>query len=268
MNCESHPSALEDGQIVSEKNNVNSNMDPMGRAILDYVKRQGRAANDHKDEKADKLRVFSPMFEEDEIPLPTLFRSYDDMPKTEQKALDMAKGRVLDVGAGAGCHSLELQKRGLNVTAVDISPLSVEAMKERGVKQVLEQDFFTMKGHFDTILMLMNGIGIVGTLERLPQFFKQLDKMLSPGGQLLCDSSDISYVFETEEGFIEYPDTDGYYGEVSYRMQYKDTIGEPFPWLYIDTETLKHVAEECGYAVEVIAEGEHYDYLARITRKR
>jgi SAM-dependent methyltransferase len=236
---------------------MNSKMDPMGRAIADY----------HKAKKASKLRVFSPMFEEDEIPLTSLFRSYESMPEIERKALDMAKGRVLDVGAGAGCHSLVLQEKGMDVTAIDISPLSVETMKERGVKKVLEQDFFTLDGQYDTILMLMNGIGIVGTLERLPEFFKQLDKILAPGGQLLCDSSDISYVFETDDGIIELPEEMTYYGEHSFQMQYKDTIGEPFDWLYIDADTLRQVANDNGYTAQVVAEGEHYDYLARITKK-
>ena len=194
----------------------------MGRAIADYWKTR----------KASKLRVFSPMFEEDEIPLTTLFRSYNSMAEIERKALDMAKG----------------------------------TMKKRGVKKVLEQDFFTLDGQFDTILMLMNSIGIVGILERLPKFFKQIDKILAPGGQVLCDSSDISYVFETEDGIIELPDNMSYYGEHSFQMQYKDTIGEPFDWLYIDADTLKEKAVRNGYAVEVVAEGEHYDYLARITK--
>ena len=227
-------------------------MDPMGRAIADYFKTK----------KASKLRVFSPMFEEDEIPLPTLFRCYKAMPEIEKKALDMAKGKVLDVGASSGCHSLVLQQRGMDVTAIDISPLSVETMKQRGIKNVAEQDFFTLADQqYDTILMLMNGIGIVGTLERMPEFFKHLDKILAPGGQLLCDSSDISYVFDGD-----IPDDIGYYGEQSFQMQYKNTIGEPFDWLYIDVETLKEVAGANGYLVEVVAEGEHYDYLARITK--
>jgi len=235
---------------------MNSKADPMGRAIADY----------HKEKKAGKLRVFSPMFEEDEIPLTTLFRNYKSMPEIERKALDMAKGKVLDVGAGSGCHSLVLQEKGLDVSAIDISPLSVGTMKDRGVRKVFEQDFFTLKGQYDTILMLMNGIGIVGTLERLPDFFKQLDKILAPGGQVLCDSSDISYVFETEDGIIELPDDMTYYGELSFQMQYKDTIGEPFPWLYIDADTLRERAARNGYAVEVVAEGEHYDFLARIAK--
>jgi SAM-dependent methyltransferase len=236
---------------------MNSNMDPMGRAIADY----------YKHHEADRLRVFSPMFDEDEIPLPTLFRTYASMPSIEQKALDAAQGRTLDVGAASGCHSLILQQRGIDVTAIDISPLSIDTMRQRGVRNVRQQDFFTLKGEqYDTILMLMNGIGIVGTLDRMPEFFRLLDDILAPGGQLLCDSSDISYVFETDEGFIEYPDTGGYYGELSYQMQYKDTIGEPFPWLYIDADTLMQSAHDNGYTADVIAEGEHYDYLARITK--
>ena len=236
----------------------------MGRAIADYYKDKTMVSTNRQ---ASKLRVFSPMFEEDEIPLPTLFRSYESMPEIERKALDMAKGRVLDVGAGAGCHSLVLQEKGLDVTAIDISPLSVETMKERGVKSVNEQDFFSLDDQYDTVLMLMNGIGIVGTLERLPMLFKQLDKILAPGGQVLCDSSDISYVFETEDGMIEVPEDMNYYGEQSFQMQYKDTIGEPFDWLYIDMGTLKEEAETNGYIIKVVAEGEHYDYLARITKK-
>ena len=233
-------------------------MDPMGRAIADYC----------KNKKADRLRVFSPMFEEDEIPLTTLFRKYKAMPEIERKALDIATGKTLDVGAGSGCHSLVLQEKGIDVTAIDISPLSVETMKERGVKKVLEQDFFTLEGQYDTILMLMNGIGIVGTLERLPEFFHKLDKILAPGGQVLCDSSDISYVFENDNGVIELPDIDGYYGELTYQMQYRDTKGASFPWLYIDADMLRVCAESCGYQIEIVQQGEHYDYLARITKKR
>ncbi len=236
---------------------MNRKADPMGRAIADY----------QLTGTADRLRVFSPMFEEDEIPLATLFRTYEEMPEIERKALDMTRGKTLDVGAGSGCHSLVLQGRGVDVTAIDISPLSVETMRQRGVKKVVEQDFFTIGGKYDTILMLMNGIGIVGTLERMPEFFRHLDKILATGGQVLCDSSDISYVFEDENGLIDYPDTGHYYGELSYRMQYKDTIGEPFDWLYIDAETLRKEAEENGYAVEVVAVGEHFDYMARITKK-
>ena len=82
----------------------------------------------------------------------------------------------------------------------------------------------------------------------------------------MCDSSDICYVFETDDGIIELPDDTDYYGELTFQIQYKDTIGEPFDWLYIDADTLKEHAAMNDYHVEVVAEGKHYDYLARITK--
>lgn len=231
--------------------------DPMGQAIADYFKYG----------KAETLRVFSPMFEEDELPVATLFRSFEEMPLIEQTALKMATGHTLDVGAGSGCHTLALQQMGVDVTAIDISPLSVKTMQERGVKRALLLDFFTFEEQFDTVLLLMNGAGMVGTVERLPLLFQTLDRILKPGGQLLCDSSDLCYLFEDEDGIIELPDMDGYYGELVYQLQYKNIKGEPFPWLYVDADTLSVQAESCGYSMEIVAQGEHYDYLAKITRK-
>ena len=230
--------------------------DPMGHAIADF----------HATGKAARLRVFSPMFDEDEIPVTTLFRRFADMPSIEQEALKAASGAILDVGAGSGCHSLALQDMGKTVTAIDISPLAVATMRERGVQDVREQDFFTLDGQYDTILMLMNGIGIVGTLSRLPAFFMQLEHLLAPGGQLLCDSSDICYVFEDEDGFIDLTGIEGYYGELTYQMQYRDLKGEPFPWLFIDPETLREQASAHGFDCDIFARGEHFDYLARLTR--
>lgn len=229
----------------------------MGQAIADF----------HATGKASRLRVFSPMFDEDEIPVSTLFRTRDEMPAIEQEALKVANGHILDVGAGAGCHTLALQAMEKRVTAIDISPLAVETMRQRGVKDVHEQDFFSLDGQFDTILMLMNGIGIVGTISRLPAFFMQVDHLLAPGGQLLCDSSDLCYLYEDEDGIIDLTGVEGYYGELTYRMQYKAVKGELFPWLFIDPETLREQAAAHGFYCDILVRGEHYDYLARLTRR-
>ena len=228
----------------------------MGQAIADY----------HATGKASRLRVFSPMFDEDEIPVATLFRTLDEMPAIEQEALKVASGHILDVGAGAGCHTLALQAMEKRVTAIDISPLAVETMRQHGVRDVLEQDFFTFDGQYDTILMLMNGIGIVGTISRLPAFFMQVDHLLAPGGQLLCDSSDLCYLYEDEDGIIDLTGIEGYYGELTYQMQYKSIKGEPFPWLFIDAETLREQAAAHGFHCDILMRGPHYDYLARLTR--
>ena len=229
--------------------------DPMGQAIYDY----------YHTGKAGKLRVMSSMFYEDEIPVPTLFRSFNDMPVQEQKAIELCRGRVLDVGAGSGCHSVVLRERGFDVVAIDISQLSVDVMTERGLN-AMNVNYFdeTFVEKFDTLLFAMNGIGIVGKVERLDLFFRAARRLLAPGGQLLLDSSDISYVFTDDDGSMDIDLAAGYYGEIDYKMRYKNINGEPFDWLYIDFETLSMYAEEHGFRCEKCIDGEHYDYLARL----
>lgn len=232
--------------------------DPMGAAIADYF------ANG----KATKLRVFSSMFDEDEIPVKQLFRSFEEMPKLEQEALRISSGKILDVGAGSGCHSLALQEMGKEVKAIDISPLSVETMKKRGVKDASQQNFFSQQfnGPFDTILMLMNGAGIVGKIDNLAFFFQTIKRLLSPGGCLLMDSSDLRYIFEDEDGNLDINPEDGYYGEVDFSMKYKNVKGDSFDWLYIDYQTLCLHAAQNGFNAEKIGEGDHYEYLAKISK--
>lgn len=233
--------------------------DPMGAAIYDF----------HKNGTADVLRVFSSQFEEDEIPVADLFREYDDMPELERIALDEASGEILDVGAGSGCHSVALMKMGKSAVAIDISPLSVEVMKERGVDALqvnLYDESFDRK--FDTVLMLMNGTGIIGNLDNMPVFFERMKQLLKPGGSILIDSSDLRYLFEEEDGSLMIDLADDYYGQLDYQMQYKDVHGEPFDWLYVDFDTLAFYAEESGFDAVLLAEGEHYDYLAKLTPRQ
>ncbi|MBQ7350033.1 MAG: class I SAM-dependent methyltransferase [Bacteroides sp.] len=228
--------------------------DPMGAAIADYFNK-GRAA---------KLRVFSSQFEEDEIPVGQLFRTFDEMPLLEQTALRLAQGKILDCGAGSGCHALVLQDMGKDVEAIDISPLSVEVMQKRGVCQAYQINLFDENylQKFDTILMLMNGSGIIGKLENMGVFFSKMKQLLNPGGCIYMDSSDLRYLFEDEDGSFLVNLAVGYYGEIDFRMQYKQIKGEPFDWLYVDFQTLSYYAAENGFKAEMIEEGEHYDYLA------
>lgn len=228
--------------------------DPMGAAIVDYFTK-GRAA---------KLRVFSSQFEEDEIPVEQLFRTFDEMPFLEQEALRLANGRILDCGAGSGCHALVLQEMGKEVEAIDISPLSVEVMQKRGVREAYQINLFDENylKKFDTVLMLMNGSGIIGKLENMGTFFSKMKQLLNPGGCIYMDSSDLRYLFEDEDGSFLVDLAAGYYGEIDFRMQYKQIKGEPFDWLYVDFQTLSYYAAENGFKAELVQEGEHYDYLA------
>ena len=233
---------------------LTSHKDPMGAAIADYFTK-GRAA---------KLRVFSSQFEEDEIPVEQLFRTFDEMPFLEQEALRLANGRILDCGAGSGCHALVLQEMGKEVEAIDISPLSVEVMQKRGVREAYQINLFDENylKKFDTVLMLMNGSGIIGKLENMETFFSKMKQLLNPGGCIYMDSSDLRYLFEDEDGSFLVDLAAGYYGEIDFRMQYKQIKGEPFDWLYVDFQTLSYYAAENGFKAELVQEGEHYDYLA------
>ena len=231
--------------------------DPMGQAIRDYFE-QGRCA---------RLRVFSSQFEEDELPVATLFRTEDEMPQLERTALSLCRGRVLDAGAGAGCHSLALQRRGIGVTALDISPLAVEVMRRRGVADARTGDLLdeAFAGEYDTVLMLMNGSGIIGRIADMPLFFRRMKRLLAPGGCILMDSSDLRYVFEDEDGVLDIDLNAGYYGELDYRMQYRQVRGDVFRWLYVDFDTLAYHARANGFRAERVEQGPHYDYLARLT---
>lgn len=195
-----------------------------------------------------------------EMPLHLYFRNWAEMPILERRALDLCRGRILDVGAGAGAHTLELQLRKMDATALEISPAACGVMEKRGVNNVVCADIFKFSGgQFDTILLLMNGIGLCGTLQRLGRFFSIAKNMLREGGQLIFDSCDIRYMYDG--GALP----DHYYGEVRCRYEYAGLKTEPFKWLYIDHLTLADIASEYSLHCEIIAEDDNDQYLAKLT---
>ena len=231
--------------------------DLFGKAILDY----------QINNSPENIITETTISEEDEMSVAYLFRTFDEMPIIEQKALELTKGKTLDIGCGAGSHSLYLQnQKQLNVTAIDISVNAIKTCQLRGIKQAFVQDILTLENEkFDTILLLMNGTGIFGTLKNIPQFLQKLKSLLNPGGQILIDSSDIIYMFdEDEDGAYEIP-ANGYYGELEFTIHYKGETEATFPWLYLDYNTLQNAALDNGLQCELILEGEHYDYLAKMS---
>ncbi|MBS7256379.1 class I SAM-dependent methyltransferase [Flavobacterium branchiicola] len=206
--------------------------------------------------------------EEDEMSVEYLFRSYNEMPKLEQKALQLTSGKTLDVGCGAGSHTLSLQNdRDIEVISIDISEKAIETCKLRGVKNAKIQNILDFEGEkFDTILLLMNGTGIFGKLENCNTYLSKLKSLLNPGGQILIDSSDIIYMFdEDEDGGKWIPSTNDYYGELTFTISYKGEKEDTFDWLYLDYNTLQNAAISNGLKCELILEGDHYDYLAKLS---
>jgi hypothetical protein len=234
------------------------NPDPFGEAVKDYFANRWKVSKLYVDCNVSGIEKISPAY---------LFRNYKRMPEIERFALDKCEGSTIDVGACAGSHALYLQEKGINVKAVDISDLCCQTMEKRGVKNVECVDFFEMNPanqKYDTILMLMNGIGIAGDLLGLKRFFAKAKELLAPNGKILFDSSDIDYVFYEKDGSKWINLNSEYYGEVSYTVSYKKTTGQQFKWLFIDTETIERIARENGFKFKILKEGKHYDYLGEL----
>ncbi len=231
-------------------------LDLFGKAILDF----------QTNNSPEDIITETNISESDEMSVAYLFRSYKEMPELEQKALQLTKGKVLDVGCGAGSHSLYLQnERNLEVIAIDISEKAIKACALRGIKNTRVQNLLAVENEtFDTILLLMNGTGIFETLSETSKYLQKLKNLLSPTGQILIDSSDIIYIFDDEEDGSKWVPAEGYYGELMFTLSYKNQTEKPFPWLYLDYNTLQNAAHDNGLKCELISNGNHFDYLARL----
>lgn len=229
--------------------------DIFGKALMDY----------HKGSYTEDLITSTSISDEDILPLPYLFRDFSDMPKLEQKALQLCKGKVLDVGCGSGSHSLWLQKQEYKVKAIDISKGAIEVAKSRGVLYAELKPLLVETETFDTILLLMNGTGIFQELVHVSSYLKHLKSLLNPNGQILIDSSDIKYMYLDEDGGFWQDINATYYGELDYYLRYRGEKESPMKWLYLDFETLNIACTAAGLKCEKILDGEHYDYLAKLT---
>lgn len=231
-------------------------LDLFGKAILDF----------QTNNSPENIITETNISEADEMDVAYLFRSYKEMPKLEKKALQLSKGKVLDVGCGAGSHSLYLQnEKNLEVTSIDISENAIQACQLRGLKNAKVQNILDLGNEkFDTILLLMNGTGIFGTLAETSKYLLKLKSLLAPNGQILIDSSDIIYMFDEDEDGSKWITADGYYGELTFTISYKNQTEEAFPWLYLDYNTLQNAAFDNGLQCELLEKGKHFDYLASL----
>ncbi len=234
--------------------------DPLGLALTEYLAQPSKAF----------ITVRSSIAEDEKMPVAHFFRAGNSIPEIEQTALGLCHGRTLDIGAGAGSHALLLQNRSIPVTALDISPGAVAVMQRRGVADARCADVFGFMLDFqtepyDTLLLLMNGIGVAGTLDGLDRFLAHAKTLLRPGGQILLDSSDILYMFEDEEGGVWLDMNGPYHGEVTYQMLYNGQESKAFGWLFIGFELLADHAQTAGFGCELIGMDEGGQYLARLS---
>ena len=229
------------------------NTDPLERAFYDFVKGSENA----------EIIIHSNKSDIETVPVAYFFRKYDEMPLLEQKALALCSGDILDVGAGSGSHSLFLQQKGKNITALEIRVGLAELMQKRGIQKVINSDIYKYKTpKYDTLLMLMNGIGFAENFKGLQKFLQHARSLLNSGGQIILDSSDLLYLYEQEDGSYLINLNEEYYGEVEYQFEYQGKKGEKFKWLFIDFNSLSYYAQMAGFDCEMIYEDEHFNYLA------
>jgi SAM-dependent methyltransferase len=232
--------------------------DLFGQAIHDY----------YFNNYPENLITETSITEADEMEVSYLFRDFENMPLLEQKAIELSKGKVLDIGCGAGSHSLILQnKLQLDVTAIDISEKAIATCISRGIKQTKVCNVLDLEENiqYDTILLLMNGTGIFGTLNEVAKFLDKLKKILQPNGQILIDSSDIIYMFDEDDDGGKWIPGTNYYGELTFKLKYKNQTEDEFPWLYLDYNTLQNAAFANNLNCQLVIEGDHFDYLAKLT---
>lgn len=226
----------------------------------------GQAILDYHSGKSDTTLLIHTNYDPDhpeEMPVEAFFRDEMDLTVLENLALIECTGKILDLGAGAGAISLILQENDFNVFALENSPGCIQVMKEKGVKNYLHQDFRKHTGKYDTILVLMNGLGLARRLKRVPDFLIKCASMLNPDGQILVDSSDINYLYESG-----IPKPSGYYGEVKYQYEYQGQKGDWFRWVYVDQKTLERVVKNTGLEVEIIYIDQNDQFLARIVHSK
>ena len=210
---------------------------PLDEAIHDYLK------GIHE----PHITIISDLAENDKMEVAYYFRKEDKLPDIEKYALTLCKGEILDVGACVGAHSLPLYQKGLNVTAIDTAKNAIDYLKSKGIKAYHSEFLNFNKDKFDTILLLMNGIGIAGELDLLDEFLTHCWDLLKPNGRILCDSTDVNYFYEDNDGSMWIDLNANYFGEFKFQLEYKNRKGSWFNWLYLDEVTLKKYAEKNGF---------------------
>ncbi len=230
--------------------------DPISHAIHDYL----------LGVRGQEIIVHCDLAEDDIMEVDYFFREDNDLPFPEKLALKRCGKRVLDVGACAGAHTIPLKQKGHQVTALDISKGAVDYLKDQGI-DAQHTSFLAYEGDtFDTLLFLMNGIGIAEKLNRLDTFLEHCSSLLAPGGNILCDSTDVRYFYEDEEGAVWMDLNAAYYGEFAFQMEYKTTKGDWFNWLYLDPETLEKHAIANGFKFELLHQ-EGAEFLAELKKE-
>lgn len=228
------------------------NFDVLGISMEDY----------YQNGSSDEIAITLNGMPDDPMPVDVFFREPADFGELEILAMDQCRGRILDLGAGAGCHSLYLQGLGFDVVALEHSEKACGIMRQRGVRNVVQEDFYDWepKTRFDTILLMMNGFGMCERSHKAVDFLERLGGLLEPGGQIIGDSTDISYMEETWEKKAE-----SYVGDVRFELMWREYT-QRFDWVYFDEGFLLKAGSSAGLKTNVLSRGASQNFLVQLVR--
>lgn len=238
------------------------NQDAFGQEILNYLQKKESYEIIERD---DGLIVMSKGPK-------NYFAEFKDWPKIQKQAIKFARGKILDIGAGAGRVSLYLQKKGMDVTAIDNSPLAIQVCKKRGVKKAIvlpiEKIGKFKSSTFDTIIMFGNGFGLFGSFKKAKSLLKKLYRITSPNALIIAESTDpyktsdpfhlLYHRFNKKRGRMP--------GQLRIRVRFKTYIGEWFDYLLVSKDEMKKILKGTGWKIEKFIDSGKSIYIAVISK--
>jgi len=201
------------------------------------------------------------------------FAEFKDWPKIQKQAIKFAKGKVLDIGAGAGRVSLYLQKQGFDVTAIDNSPLAIKVCKKRGVKHArvlpIERINVFKPSTFDTIIMFGNNFGLFGSFKKAKTLLKKLHRITNPNALIIAESNDpyktddpvhfAYHKFNKKRGRMS--------GQLRIRIRFRNYIGDWFDYLLVSKDEMKKILKDTGWRIKKFIDSDNYMYCTIIEKE-
>jgi SAM-dependent methyltransferase len=201
------------------------------------------------------------------------FAEFKDWPKIQKQAIKFAKGKILDVGAGAGRVSLYLQKTGFDVTAIDKSPLAIKVCKKRGVKHAkvlpIEKIGVFRPSTFDTVVMFGNNFGLFGSFKKAKTLLKKLHRITSPSALIIAESND---PYKTDDPIhLSYRKFNKKRrrmpGQLRIRIRFRNYIGDWFDYLLVSKDEMKKILKDTGWRIKKFIDSDNSMYCAIIEKE-
>jgi 2-polyprenyl-3-methyl-5-hydroxy-6-metoxy-1,4-benzoquinol methylase len=199
------------------------------------------------------------------------FSEYQDWGPLDRKAMEFVEGRVLDIGCGAGRHSLYLQNKGFDVMGIDSSPLAIKVCKLRGLKKATSMPIEEMNfesNSFDTVIMMGSNFGLFGSFQKARRLLKKLHKMTSENGLIIASTRD---TYKTDiADHLEYhkrnKEKGRMAGQLRIRIRFRKCVGKWFDYLIVSKKEMEDILKGTGWKIREFIDSGDSLYIAAIEK--